>query len=112
MMIKVHLPVVVTLALVLGGCAQPPLGNSKTLAAEAAHYRVSRQLLLSAERAGYSPRIRRGATQFCTQQESFSYIPRLHCLDPAQMRNRLQQEVTFRRSVRYRVMSVPRTPPL
>ncbi len=109
-MIKVQLPVVVALALVLGGCAQPPLGNSKALAAEAAHYRVSRQLLLSAESAGYSPKTRRGETLFCAQQESFSYIPRTHCLDPAQMKGRLQEEATFRRSVRNRVMSVPRTP--
>lgn len=98
---------ILALSVLLGSCAQPTFGNTRAITAEAAHFGVSRQLLLSAQSAGYSPRIRHGKTVFCTHQTTFSYIPRLQCFDTSAMQSRLQQQATFRRSVRTAVRAVP-----
>ena len=106
-MSKVHLCLVLTLSVLLVSCAQPPFGNTKALTAEAARFGVSRHFLLSAESAGYSPRIRHGKTAFCTHRSTFSYIPRLQCFGTSALEGRLQQQARFRRSVRNAVRSSP-----
>ena len=98
----VNLSVLLALSVLLGSCA-----NTETLTAQAAHFGVSREFLLNAENAGYAPRIRHGETEFCTHLASFSYISRLQCFDASAMRSRLQQQATFRRSVRNAVKSAP-----
>ena len=104
---KMHPSVVLAVSVLLTGCAQPPFGNTQALTAEAHRFGVSRDLLLRAESAGYSPRIRHGRTAFCTHQSAFSYIPRLQCFDTNAMEGRLQQQARFRRSVRNAVRSSP-----
>lgn len=74
------------LSVLLGGCA-----NTETLTAEAAHFGVSRGLLLRAESDGYTPRIDHGKTEFCTHQSSLSYISQQQCLDPGAMQSWLEQ---------------------
>ena len=102
-MIKLQFPVVIALALLVGGCAQPPLGNTLSLAAAAQRYGVSQQLLLTAASAGYAPTTRRGKTLFCsTQSQSFSYIPKTKCFDPVQMNLLLHQQSAGVRSVQRR----------
>ena len=98
----VNLSVLLALSVLLGGCA-----NTEAVTAQAAHFGVSREFLLNAESAGYAPRIRHGKTEFCTHQSSFSYIPRLQCFDASALQSRLQQQATFRRSIRNAVKSVP-----
>lgn len=103
-MIKLQFPLAVTLTLLIGGCAQPALRNSQSLSAEAAHFGVSQDLLRSAGRAGYSPRIRHGKTCFCSAQtQTFSYIPTIKCLDPAHMTAQLQLSGQALRDLQQRV---------
>ncbi len=109
-MIKLRFPLVVAvaLALVLGACAQTPLRNSQTLAAQAAHFGVSRDLLVKAESAGYSPQIRRGKTYFCTEKgRTFSYIPRRLCLDKTQMTAWLNASASSVRDVHHHIYTLP-----
>jgi hypothetical protein len=110
-MIKARFPLVVALTLMVEACAQPPLRNSPTLAAESARYGVSQELLLRAGRAGYSPEIRHGKTVFCTEQaQTFSYIPRAECFDKTQMTTRLQQSAAALGALQRRVSTMPAAP--
>ena len=110
-MIKMHFPFVVTLVLVLGGCAQTPLRNTQTLSAEAAHYGVSPELLRTAGSAGYFPETHGGKTFFCTQQaQTFSYVPRSQCLDTAQMTVRLQQSASGLSDLQHRISTMTSAP--
>lgn len=110
-MIKAHYPLVVSVAMVVGACAQPPLRSSPTLAARAAHYGVSQELLVRAASAGYSPKIRDGKTFFCTEQaQTFSYIPRAECFDTAQMTLRLQQSAAAVGALQRRISTMPPPP--
>lgn len=107
-MIKVHFPLIITLALAVGACAQTPLKNSQTLAAEATHFGVSQDLLLRASSAGYSPTTRHHQTYFCTDQtQTFSYVPRRMCLDPTQMTAYLHDSAAGVRAIHRAVISVP-----
>ncbi len=98
-------------ALLVGGCAQTPPRNSPTLAALATRYGVSQELLVKAGREGYFPESHRGKTFFCTQQaQSFSYVPRAQCFDPAQMTARLQLSAAALGDLQQRVLSAPPAP--
>lgn len=81
-----NLSVLLALSVLLGGCA-----NTETLTAEAAHFGVSRGLLLRAESDGYTPRIHHGSTEFCIRQSYRPYISRQQCLDPGAMQSWLEQ---------------------
>lgn len=103
-MVKAYFPFALTLALTLGGCAQPSVKNDPHLAAQAARYGVSQTLLLQADNAGYSPRVRHGQTYFCTDQDqSFSYVPKLRCLDKLQMASWLKESASGVQSLQNRV---------
>ena len=83
----VNLSILITLSVLLGACA-----NTETLTAEAAHFGVPRSLLLSAESAGYSPRLRHGKTEFSIRQSHLPYIPQQQCFDTSAMQGWLQQQ--------------------
>ncbi len=105
---KMHFPLAIVLALSAAGCAQTPLRNSPTLAADAARYHVSRQLLLGASNAGYHPTRLHGVTYFCTERDrSFSYIPKLRCLGVAQMASRLRVSAASVNALRRRISQMP-----
>ncbi len=82
----VNLSILITLSVLLGGCA-----TTETLTAQAAHFGVPRRLLLDAENAGYAPRIRHGKTEFCKLLH-LAYISRQQCFDTSAMQGWLQQQ--------------------
>lgn len=103
-----HFLLSMTWVLAAAGCAQQPVRNRESLAAEAAHYGVPPGLLVSAARAGYSPKLVHGKAYFCTEQgQSFSYIPRARCFDESQMSARLQSSAEAVGSLRNRISTEP-----
>lgn len=95
-------------ALLLGGCAQTPPKNGQTLAEQAAQYGVTPDLLVKADQAGYFPQSHEGKTYFCTQQsQTFSYVARAQCLEPAQMAARLQLSGQQLSDLQQRVLAAP-----
>lgn len=107
-MINVRIPLIVTVALALGACAQTPLKDSPTLAAQATHYGVSPDLLVRAESAGYSPETRSGKTYFCTEKgQSFSYVPRRLCLDKTQMNTWLNTAASSVSDLHHHIYTLP-----
>lgn len=90
---NLRIPLVVCILLAVGGCAQQPLKNDPTVAARAAHYGVSPQLLHTAANYGYVPQMRDGKALFCRSQESTgSYIAQAQCLNGAQLKQQLGRE--------------------
>lgn len=87
------------------GCTQPSVkGPTITMDALAKQLGVSSSLLQAALRAGYSPEIRSGKTEFCRHEElTGTMVPTKICEDPARLQIDLANRQQFVDDVHQRV---------